>query len=157
MQMKPIVATRGLVAGLLSAAAVLGILLGIGRRAGTPWRPLNATAHALIAGRADDVWTFSWGVTPAGVVVVLAVALVAGLIASALAGRATWPRVLASAAVVAVAGYLLHVHVVARTAGGLAEVLDVGELRAVYAAAGIALAAGMRFAFSTPDATLDPR
>jgi hypothetical protein len=36
---------------------------------------------------------------------------------------------------------------VARLPGGLAELLSVGQLRALYLALGIALFAGMRFAF----------
>lgn len=156
MQMKAIAATRTLVAGVVGAAAVLGVLVGIGRRAGTPWRPVNAMAHALLGARADDVWNFSWSVTPAGALVLVATCVVAALVIAALARRPSWARLAPSAAVVALAGYLLHLHVVARTAGGLAEVLDVGELRAVYAVAAIALASGMRFAFYTANATLDP-
>jgi hypothetical protein len=156
MQMKAVAITRTLVAGVVGAAAVLGVLVGIGRRGGTPWRPVNAMAHALLGARADDVWNFSWGVTPAGAVVLLATCIVAALAIAAFARRGSWARLATSAAAVAIAGYLLHLHVVARTAGGLAEVLDVGELRAVYAVAAIALASGMRFAFYPPDATLDP-
>jgi hypothetical protein len=56
---------------------------------------------------------------------------------------------------VAVVGYLLHLHVVARTPGGLADLLTVGELRALYLTLGVALVAGMRFAFSTGVTTLE--
>jgi hypothetical protein len=52
-------------------------------------------------------------------------------------------------------GYLLHLHVVARMPGGLADLLTVGEMRALYLVLGIALVAGMRFAFSTGATTLD--
>jgi hypothetical protein len=48
---------------------------------------------------------------------------------------------------VALLGYLLHLHVIARTSGGLAVLLSVGEMRAVYVALALSLVAGMSFAF----------
>jgi hypothetical protein len=56
---------------------------------------------------------------------------------------------------VSLAGYLLHLHLVARTPGGLADLLTVGELRGTYLTLAIALVAGMRFAFSTGATTLE--
>jgi hypothetical protein len=44
----PSLLERSLWAGLVSFAAVAGLLLGIGRRSGTPWRTLNAAAHLVI-------------------------------------------------------------------------------------------------------------
>src|SRR5207342_1877727 len=74
---------RGLAAGLVAAGANLGLLLGIGRRAGTAFRPLNATAYSVIGTRADGVWGFVWTsghVTIIGVLVVLALSVVAGIL-----------------------------------------------------------------------------
>jgi len=51
-----------------------------------------------------------------------------------------------AAGCVALIGYLLHLHVIARTPGGLAALLSLGELRALYLASGIALAIGIRLA-----------
>ena len=73
---------RALFAGLVSFATVTGVLLGIGRRAGTPWRTLNAAAHLVIDGRADGVWNFQSDVTPVGCLVVLAVSMLAGFAAT---------------------------------------------------------------------------
>jgi hypothetical protein len=58
-------------------------------------------------------------------------------------------HVVAAAAGVALTGYLVHLHVAARAPGGLAALLSVGELRGLYVTLGVALGAGMRFAFST--------
>jgi hypothetical protein len=55
--------------------------------------------------------------------------------------------VFAAAAGVALTSYFLHLHVVARSPGGLAALLSVGELRGIYLMLGVALVAGMRFAF----------
>src|SRR5689334_9789865 len=71
---------RGIAAGLVAAAANIGLLIGIGRRAGTAFRPLNATAYAVIGTRADGVWGFGH-VTIIGVLVVLALSAVAGILA----------------------------------------------------------------------------
>src|SRR5215218_2610069 len=76
---------RGIEAGLVASSAVLGLLIGIGRRAGTAFRPLNATAYSLLGTRADGVWGFDAIVTLTGVVVVLVVSTLAGMIVARLA------------------------------------------------------------------------
>ena len=133
--------------GGLLAASSLGILIGVGRRSGTSWRPLNAAAHAMIGARADDVWGFQFDVTPVGCAVVLAVSAMAGVaIAELTWTRRTILRTMATGAVVLL-GYLVHVHIVARSPGGLAALLTLGELRMLYGGGAIAAVAGMRYAF----------
>ena len=138
---------RGIAGGLVAAAAILGLLIGIGRRAGTAFRPLNATAYAVIGTRADGVWGFGH-VTIIGVLVVLALSVVAGVIAAWLSPSQRALRVLVAAVGVAVLGYFLHVYVAARLDGGLSALLSVGELRALYVTLAGALVLGMRLAFS---------
>jgi hypothetical protein len=145
---EPSVAGRGIAAGLIAAAAVLGLLIGIGRRAGTALRPLNATAYTLLGTRADGVWGFDIVVTLVGVLVVLAVGALAGWLVARLSPPFRTFRVLFAAAGVALLGYLLHVHLAARVDGGLSALLTIGELRALYAVGAGALVLGMRFAFS---------
>jgi hypothetical protein len=145
---EPTVTARGLAAGLVASAAVLGLLIGIGRRAGTALRPLNATAYTLLGTRADGVWGFDAVVTLTGVVVVLVVSALAGIIVARLARSFRTFRVFVAAAGVALVGYLLHVHLVSRVDGGLSALLSLGELRALYFAGAIALVLGMRVAFS---------
>ena len=144
----PSVATRGIAAGLVASAAVLGVLIGIGRRAGTALRPLNATAYTLLGTRADGVWGFDAVVTLTGVVVVLVVGALAGMIVARLARSYRTFRVVLAATGVALVGYLLHVHLAARVDGGLSALLSTGELRALYFAGASALVLGMRVAFS---------
>jgi hypothetical protein len=139
---------RGLAAGLVAAAAVTGLLMGIGRRAGTAFRPLNATAAVLVGTRADDVWGFDSIVTIAGVVVVLALSALAGMVVARLSPSFRTLRTLFAAAGVAFVGYLLHVTVAARMNVGLSALLSVGELRALYVTLASALVLGMRLAFS---------
>ena len=143
----PSVLVRGAAAGLVAAAAVTGLLVGVGRRAGTALRPLNATAHTLLGTRADGVWGFDPIVTVVGVLVVLAVSALAGMIVARLSPSFRTFRVVLAAAGVAFVGYLLHLHVAARVDGGLSALLSVGELRALYVTAASALVLGMRFAF----------
>jgi hypothetical protein len=142
------VTRRGIEAGLVASAAVMGLLIGIGRRAGTALRPLNATAYALLGTRADGVWGFDPIVTLVGVVVVLGVGALAGVTVARLSPSFRTFRVLVAAAGVALVGYLLHVHLAARVDGGLSALLVVGELRALYVVGASALVLGMRFAFS---------
>ena len=125
------------------------MLFGLGRRYSTLWRPLNAAAHTVLGARADGVWGYQPDVTPVGCAVVLVVSVVAGFVIALFAssGR-TLHRAMATFGI-ALIGYLVHVHIVARTPGGLAALLSVGELRAVYVAVAIALFVGMRYAFSS--------
>jgi hypothetical protein len=145
---EPTPVRRGLAAGLVAAAAVTGLLLGIGRRAGTAFRPLNATAYSILGTRADGVWGFNSDVTIVGVVVVLALSTLAGIVVAWLSPPLRTVRVLVAAAGVALVGYLLHLNVAARVDGGLSALLSVGELRALYVTLASALVLGMRFAFS---------
>ena len=138
---------RGIAAGLVAAAAIIGLLIGIGRRAGTAFRPLNATAYAVIGTRADGVWGFGH-VTIIGVLVVLALSAVAGILAARLSPSPRTLRELVVAAGVALFGYFVHVHVAARIDGGLSALLSLGELRALYTTLASALVLGMRLAFS---------
>ena len=147
----PTTLQRGIAAGLVAAAAIMGLLVGIGRRSGTAFRPLNATAYTVIGTRADGVWGFVWSVghvTILGVLVVLAMSVVAGILVAWLSPSQRALRELLAASAVAVVGYFLHVHVVARIDGGLSALLSLGELRALYITLASALVVGMRLAFS---------
>jgi hypothetical protein len=153
----PLFLTRVSYAGVVSFAAVTGLLLGIGRRAGTPSRPLNAAAQLLIGARADGVWNFQSGVTPMGCLVVLVLSMMAGFVAACVTVSRRTPYVFLTSACVAVAGYFIHLHVVAaRSPGGLAALLSVGELRALYVTLAVALALGIRLALR-PDEGSSPQ
>jgi hypothetical protein len=76
------------------------------------------------------------------------VGALAGVIVAMLARSFRTFRAVVAAAGVALVGYLLHVHLVARVDGGLSALLSVGELRALYFAGASALVLGMRVAFS---------
>jgi hypothetical protein len=123
------------------------LLIGLGRRAGTVWRPINAAAYTVLGARADGVWEFDPGVTPIGVAVVLVVSVAAGIVVARMASTFRRMHVGLVAIGVSLAGYLLHLHVVARTPGGLAALLTIGEMRAVYVTLALSLVAGMRIAF----------
>jgi hypothetical protein len=147
---------RGLPAGTIAAAAMLGMLLGFGRHEGTPWRFLNAAAHVLIGAHADDVWGLQLNVTPIGAAVVYTVSLIAGTLVARLAPTQRVWHLAAAVSGVSLTGYLLHLHVASRTPGGLAALLSVGELRALYLAFGVALFAGIRIAFTRSGHTQTP-
>ncbi len=138
----------GLASGIVTAAAIIGTLLGLGRRSSTVWRPLNAVAQTALGTRADGVWEFHANVTLVGVAVVLVVSLVAGVATAWLTSSRRTVQGAIVAFGVALTGYLVHVYIVARTLGGVAALLTTGELRALYVTGAIALTAGMRYAFS---------
>jgi len=138
---------RGLASGAVAGAAALGFLIGIGRHAGTVWRPVNAAASTVLGARADGVWSYHGSVTPVGGLVVLVMSALAGFGVARITTSSRTLHIVAAAAGVTLTSYLLHLHVAARAPGGLAALLSVGELRGLYLTLGIALAAGMRFAF----------
>lgn len=142
----------------LSAAALLGFLIGLGHRAGVSWRVVNAAAHVVLGARADDVWGFTPDVTVTGGAVVLASSAAAGMLAARL-GAILPVRVagVLSPAIVAGLAYLVHARVAARTSSGVASLLSTGELRAVYVVLAVSLAAGMRLAFSASARTTRAR
>jgi hypothetical protein len=74
--------------------------------------------------------------------------MMAGFVVARIASPFRTMHVVAAAAGVALVSYFLHLHVVAKIPGGLAALLTVGELRGLYLTLGLALVAGMRFAFS---------
>jgi hypothetical protein len=135
------------VAGTVAAAGLVGLLIGLGRRVGTAWRPINAAAHTILGARADGIWDFDPGVTPMGVAVVLVMSAAGGILVARIASSSRYVHVVLAAAGVSLAGYLLHLHVAARSPGGLAALLTVGELRALYVTLALSWVAGMRFAF----------
>jgi hypothetical protein len=94
-------------------------------------------------------------VTIVGVLVVLVLSATTGVVVARLAPSYRTLRAFAAAVGVALVGYLLHLHVAARSPGGLSALLSVGELRALYVTLAIALVLGMRFAFS-PGASVHP-
>ncbi len=153
----PSLVVRGLVAGLVAAAATLGLLIGIGRRGGTAWRPLNSAAHLVLGSTADGLWAFHGDVTPVGGLVVLTLSVVAGIAVARLAGSLRSKHVIAAALGVSLLAYLFHVHVAARSPGGLSDLLSNGELRALYLTCALALATGLRFSFSVSKQAEDGR
>ena len=140
-------ATIAVAAAVITAATSLGMLLGLGRRYSTLWRPLNAVAHTVLGTRADGVWGYQSDVTLTGCAVVLVMSAMAGVVVAELtSSNRTFHRVIVAFGM-AVVSYLVHVHIVARSSGGLAALLTFGELRALYLSVAIALVLGMRYAF----------
>ncbi|MEO5817646.1 MAG: hypothetical protein ABIT20_20425 [Gemmatimonadaceae bacterium] len=145
--------TLALAASGITAATIIGMLLGLGRRYSTLWRPLNAAAHTVLGARADGVWGYESDVTPVGGAVVLVMSVMMGFIIALLASSGRTLHRAMSTFGIALLAYLAHVHIVARTPGGLAAFLSVGELRALYVAVAIAVFVGMRYAFSSSAGT----
>ena len=72
--------TLALAGAGITAATLIGMLLGLGRRYSTLWRPLNAAAHTVLGTRADGVWGFQADVTLTGVAVVLVMSAMTGVV-----------------------------------------------------------------------------
>ncbi|MDB4916822.1 MAG: hypothetical protein JWM95_4466 [Gemmatimonadetes bacterium] len=141
-------AAAGCLAAAVTAATAFGMLLGMGHRSTTAWRPINALAHLIVGARADDVFGPQLVVTPAGCAVVLVMSALAGIAIAGLASSRRTLHIVMATGGVALAGYLVHAHIAARTPGGLAALLTLGELRALYASVAIATFLGMRYALA---------
>lgn len=136
---------RGLVAGVIAAAATAGALLGLGRAHGATFTLLNDAAHVLIGERARLVESAHGVVTILAMLVHVAVVLVWSVLFALLAGSLRgWRLVLAAlvftAAVVAIDLWLLP----ASMRPGFETAMSVSELVLLYGILAASLAFGVR-------------
>lgn len=136
---------RGLVAGVIAAAATAGALLGLGRGHGATFTLLNDAAHVLIGERARLVESAHSVVTTLAMLVHVAVVLVWSVLFALLAGslrgwRLALAAVLYAAAVLAVDQWILP----ASLRPGFETAMSIPELVLLYAILAISLAFGLR-------------
>ncbi len=135
-----------MIAGLVAAAATMGVLVGFGHGRGAPSRVLNTVAHAVLGYRAEITDAFDPAVTLTAVAVHVAALLIWGILFALVAGRLRGVPLFGAAVMVAAAAYFVDFHLVpARLTPGFETVLTISELIAVYAvlAAGLTLGAAI--------------
>ena len=143
----------GISTGLIAATATSGALVAIGSRTGTLARPFNAIAgHLLGVSRADAIG-FVAGVTIPGVIVHVALTVLAGVVVSFLVRRGIAAGWLA-ASVIAMLGVLVSIGIARRGGSSLARVLPLGDLLLFYLLLALSLAVGIRLAFFERGTTL---
>lgn len=122
--------------------------MGFGLRAGTPFRGFNAMASLVLGDQATGVWGWMGTVTPAGMVVHVAIMMGWGVLFTFLAARLRgWQLAAAAAGVASGAWIVTRAVVLHRVGPGVAAVLGPGQLIGLHLVLGVALALGMRFAF----------
>lgn len=152
---RPLLATV-LLTGALAAAATAGAVLGFGLRAGTPVRGFNAIASLALSDRAEGVWGWDSTVTPAGIMMLVAMMMGWGVLFSLLAIRMRGWRLAALAAAMGLAVWLVTTAIVLRRAAPeVVEVLGTGQVAGLHVVLAVALGVGMRFARS--DIRSDPQ
>lgn len=136
---------RGVLIGLVAAAATAGALVGFGWVRGSPLQPLNTVAHVLLGSRAFYVRETHLLVTSAGVLVHALSLAVWGTLFWLGAGRLgsglRWVAAVAFTAAVAAFDFLI---LPPRFSPGFETVLTRGEVIIVYAvmAAALGVASG---------------
>lgn len=138
-----------LLTAIIAAAATTGALLGFGLRAGTPVRGFNAIASLALSDRAAGVWGWDSTVTPAGIMLLVAMMMGWGVLFSLLAIRMRGWRLAALAAAMGLAVWLVTTTIVLRRAAPeVVEVLGTGQVAGLHVVLAVALGVGMRFARS---------
>lgn len=134
----------GLRVGVTAAAAVTGVLLGLGRAHGAAFRPLNAAAHVFIGSRALYFERFNFPVTLLGLLLLVVALLVWGTLFALVAGRARGTRLFLIATGFALLIYIVNTGLLpARIRPGFELTLSAAELAAVYVALALALAGAL--------------
>lgn len=144
---------RSILVGLVAGAATGGALVGIGLRAGTPARPLNAMAAYLLSGDTAGVLDFHPRITPVGLGIHLVVAIGLALVTLTLIERARL-RPFAAALLVAAAALAGSVAMARWGGQGLGALLPIGDLIVTYLVLATALALG---SWLVPDPVPDDR
>ena len=141
--------TTGILAGTVAASATAGTLLGFGIQQGTPARPFNAVAGAVLGDRASGIWGFHSAVTVTGLVVHVVVTLGWGLLFARLARGMRGLRLAAAALVTAAAALAVDAFLAGRVFGvDVSDALAPAQVVALHLVLGVSLAVGMRLATS---------
>lgn len=133
-----------MVAGIIAAAATVGVLLGLGRAHGATFTLLNDTAHILIGERARLVESSHAVVTPLAMLVhVLSLALWGVLFAMIAASWRGW-RLIAAGVLFAAAVLLIDLFILpASLRPGFETAMSLPELILLYAVLAFALVYGI--------------
>jgi hypothetical protein len=132
-------------AGIVAWAATLGVLVGFGRSRGAALQPLNSIAHAFFGTRALLMQGFDWAITPAALLLHLAVLVAFGVIFSLLAaGLRGWRLVGAAIAYALVIWLVNRLMLPTMYASGLAQLLSPWEMVVFHRILARALALGVR-------------
>jgi hypothetical protein len=136
---------RGVQAGVVAWAATVGVLVGFGRSRGAALQPLNSIAHQFFGTRALLMQGFDWVITPAALLLHLAVLIVLGGIFSLFAARLRGVRLVGAAiAYVGVIWLVNRLMLPAIFSAGLGQLLSPWELGVFYLVMALALALGVR-------------
>lgn len=142
-----------MVAGIVAAAATLGVLVGFGAAHGAWLQPLDAVAHVVVGSRAYLIDDFVPAVTLLALLIhVLSIVLWA-VVFAVLAGRLRgWGLGAAAAAFAGVAWLVDQRLTPAGLAPGFERSLSGAETAAVYVVFAVALGLGVRVARETREA-----
>lgn len=135
---------RGLVAGIIAAAATAGVLLGLGRSHGATFTLLNDTAHILIGERARLVESPHAVVTPLAMLVHVMSLLVWGVLFAMIAASWRGWRLIAAAVLFTAGALLADLFLLpASLRPGFETAMSVPELILLYAVFALALGFGL--------------
>lgn len=146
----------GVRAGIVAWAATLGVLIGFGRSRGAPLQPLNSIAHPFFGTRALLMQGFDWAITPAALLVHLAVLVILGVIFALVAVRLRGFRLLGAAVAFALLIWLVNrLTLPTMLSAGLTRMLSPWEMGVFYLVMAVALALGVRMGVGrTAEATI---
>ncbi len=132
-------------AGIVAWAATLGVLIGFGRSRDAALQPLNSIARPFFGTRALMMQGFDWAVTPAALLLHLAVLVLTGAIFALFAARLRGMRLMGAAIAYALLIWLVNrLALPAIYAAGLHGTLSPWEVALFYLVMAAGLALGVR-------------
>ena len=139
--------SEGIRAGLVAAAATIGVLIGFGIVRGAPLLPLNSIAHTAFGTRAYLMQGFDPVLTSVAVTVHLLSIVLWGIIFALVAARLRGAALLVGSLVLALLAYVVDQRLVSeRLKPGFEKALSAPELIVVYFVLALSLAVGLHLA-----------
>jgi hypothetical protein len=144
--------SEGTRAGLVAAAATIGVLIGFGIARGAPLLPLNSVAHTAFGTRAYLMQGFDLALTLVAVTFHLISVALWGVIFALVAARLRGTALLLGSLLLALVAYFVDQHLAPeRLKPGFERVLSTPELTVVYLVLALSLALGLHLARVTAD------
>ena len=139
--------SEGIRAGLVAAAATIGVLIGFGIVRGAPLLPLNSIAHTAFGTRAYLMQGFDPVLTSVAVIFHLVSVLLWAILFAIVAARLRGAALLVGSLVLAIIAYVVDQRLVSeRLKPGFEKALTTPELTVVYLVLALSLALGLHWA-----------
>jgi hypothetical protein len=139
--------SEGIRAGIVAAAATIGVLIGFGIVRGAPLLPLNSIAHTAFGTRAYLMQGFDLVLTSVAVIFHVVSVVLWAIIFALVAARLRGAGLLVGSLVFALVAYVVDQRLISeRLKPGFEKALSTPEIAVVYLVLALSLALGLHWA-----------